>query len=125
MKASSSFTGGWTVKDDGNRNFWIYSDYANITRLYINSIGSIGINGVIPTSAWGSNTKAIQIGSGSLYNDGFNNTLIFTNDDGLEHFTNPHPEILYNFNVDQHFLKITSSKSTVISKFIQLNQELQ
>ena len=38
-------------------------------------------------------------------NHGFNNTLIFTNDDGLEHFTNPHPEILYNFNVDQHFLK--------------------
>jgi hypothetical protein len=38
-------------------------------------------------------------------NNGFNNTLIFTNDDGIEHFTNPHPEILYNFNIDQIFLK--------------------
>jgi len=79
MKASSSFAGGWTVKDDGNRNFWIYSDYASATRLYIDSIGNIGINGVTPTSAWGSNTKAIQIGSGSLYNDGFNNILIANN----------------------------------------------
>jgi hypothetical protein len=38
-------------------------------------------------------------------NNGFHSTLIFTNDDGIEHFTNPSPEQLYNFSIDQHFLK--------------------
>lgn len=38
-------------------------------------------------------------------NNGFNDTLIYVNDDGLDHFINPSPEILYNFDIDQHFLK--------------------
>ena len=116
MKASSSFVGGWTVKDDGNRNFWIYSDYANITRLYINSIGSIGINGVIPTSAWGSNTKAIQIGSGSLYNDGFNNTLIATNayfngSDNAHLSTGPALRYFQEITNGEHYFQVAPSKA--------------
>jgi hypothetical protein len=116
MKASSSFAGGWTVKDDGNRNFWIYSDYASATRLYIDSIGNIGINGVIPTPAWGSNTKVVQIGSGSLYNDGFNNTLIATNayyngSDNAHLSTGPALRYFQELSNGDHYFQVAPSKA--------------
>lgn len=114
MKASSSFAGGWTVKDDGNRNFWIYSDYANITRLYIDSIGAIGI-GVTPTSGWGSSTKVVQIGSGSLYNDSFNNTLIATNayfngSNNIHIATGPALRYYQEISNGDHYFQVAPSK---------------
>lgn len=38
-------------------------------------------------------------------NKGFNTTLIYTNDTNGEDFHNPNPKILYNFSIDQNFLK--------------------
>lgn len=115
MKASSSFAGGWTVKDDGSRNFWIYSDYANCTRLLIDSIGSVGI-GVTPTSGWGSNTKVVQIGSGSLYNDSFNNTLIATNayfngSNNIHIATGPALRYFQELSAGDHYFQVAPSRT--------------
>jgi len=113
--SGSTQVGSATIRTDNTGTFTIFAGgLSESARLIINSVGSVGI-GITPASTWGSSTKVVQIGSGSFYNDGFNNTIIATNAyfSGVDNYhINTGPALRYyqEQSNGEHYFQVAPSK---------------